>query len=193
MEKIRRRDVIRLVGVGAMVGGGTAVLGGAALAETGPGNPHALSAESAFGVVGTVLSSDADHIQVRSGSEMLRATPAPGARLYSGVSGVVTSPSQFLVGDRVFVDGAKRDGDVIEATRIGSVYELVSFKVDSLDTSGGVASTSIGILDLMGSLPDIRRVTHSLKAHETQRGLLWTDPRTGEKFLMLAERDTLPA
>jgi hypothetical protein len=183
-----RRDAIILIG------GGLAATVAAAASSTPVRADQQVNdystAKAAVGFVGTVVSTSDAAVVLQSSGARVTVQPMSGARMYSGASGRVFSAANFIPGDRIFVEGATRNGDVVVARAMGSVYEPVEFTVSSVDSQAGVAKTSIGQLDLNGAIPD-ERVVRSISAGQTLRGTGWTDPRSGQQYLMLAESDEL--
>lgn len=186
---ITRRDAIRLLGAGSLAGAVAMGLGAGGDANASTEAPETIITDPTLSAVGTVAATSPEKLSVTTRSGSFSARPLPEARMYSGVSGRVSSASDFIVGDRVLVQGVGKDGDAILAGRIGSVYLPTEFTVQSIDSTGAYAETSIGALDLRGSLPDRGRIEHSLQANQTLRGLTWTDPRNGQTYLVLAEHD----
>lgn len=181
---LTRREAIRLLGASSVAGGVLLGLGTSALADESPPG-------EAQGVVGVIRATADAHISVESRDGWFTARPAHNARMYSGVFGRVSRPSDFIVGDRVLVQGEPKGQNMIHASQIGSVYDVVDFTVLSVDPLNRRAQTTLGPLDLSGALPDVGIVAHALRANDTLRGLSWTDPRSGQQFLVLTERDRL--
>jgi hypothetical protein len=184
--------MIRLMGAGCLAGATALALGvpTTAFAQSTSGSEVAGGADS-VGLLGTVTSTSKEALIVSAKSITVKATPMPGARMYSGVSGRVTSAAEFVVGDRVFIEGVSDGPDAILATDVGSMYDFIQFSVKSVDASSMVAVTSIGNLDLGGSLPDVGRIQHALQAGNNLTGIGWTDPRSGQLYLVLTESDHL--
>jgi hypothetical protein len=186
--ELTRRDVIRLLGAGCLAGVAVVGLSGTAAADF-TADSDAIDAQASFALLGTVSAANDRHVTILAGSASMIATPIRGARMYSGVLGRVRTPSDFILGDRVLVQGVKRADDAVSATAISSVYQPIRFTVSWVDKAAGLAGTSIGTLDLNGSLPDVGKVDHSLKNGDTLGGLTWTDPRDRQIYLVLTERD----
>ena len=144
-----RREVIRMVSVGglAAVAGLTAAGPTGAFAQSSD-ESDAITALVSFGLVATVTASDEHQIVLSTGSGELLAAPREDARLLSGVAGRQAKPSEFIPGDRVFVQGTPDGPSAVSATGIFSVYQPTTFTVLSVDVAQNVARTSIGTLDL---------------------------------------------
>lgn len=146
------------------------------------------------GIVGTIISANSDHVVVRTstGDESVIAASS-GAHMYSGAYGAVSSTSQFLVGDRVAVSG-HREGAVLIATAIGSVFTPLDAIVESVTPDGAIAQTTVGQIELTGgrlpfssdaAQPDVRNV--SFGPGSILRGLGWQDPVTGDVYMLIRD------
>jgi len=172
--------MLRVVVIGAAAGAAAFTTAGRAEADTG----------DVF--AGTVVSTGPDGMTIRTPQETIVVVPATGATLYSGASGLVSSTAEFRVGDRVGVAGA-RTGNRLVATKIGSVFTPVSARVDRISDDGGTAETSAGRVRLAaGRLPVPRRAGDVRSAAGLQPGMVlsglgWTDPSSGDRYLLVRE------
>ena len=115
---------------------------------------------------------------------------APDARLYSGSRGQVHDLRDFVVGDRIAVEGTVESG-VLVAHSAGSIFEPVQLSVGQVDAKASVAQTDHGPVRLDGELPfggPSRQVDSAgLAAADRIAGLSWRDPRTGARYLLIAD------
>ncbi len=183
-----RRNAIALLGAGCLAG----VLGvptTVRAAVRSSSEPDTIVAEAPVVLVGTVVRTSSSDVTLSTSSGTVVITPAAGARMYSGARGRVTSPVDFVVGDRLFVTGAPGAAGAVLASALGSVYQPIEFEVLSASGSSRQVTTSVGTLDLTGALPDIGNIQRTFAAGQKLSGDSWTDPRTGQRFLMLTDAD----
>ena len=177
-----RRDFLRVV----VVGGG--VLAGIAAASAASAAPSARSGRR--GAVGTVESADSARLVLRTSTGGVPVTAAPGAQLYSGARGQVHDLRDFVVGDRIAVEGAVESGTLV-ADSAGSIFEPMRLTVVQVDATAAVAETDHGPVRLDGALPfsrSPRRVDAArVAAGDRIEGLSWRDQRTGARYLLIAD------
>ncbi len=177
-----RREFLRLV----VVGGG--VLAGMAAASSGSAAPAAKAGGT--GAVGIVESADSARLVLRTSTGSVTVTAAADARLYSGSRGQVHDLGDFVVGDRIAVEGTVRSG-VLLAHSAGSIFEPLQLSVGQVDASGALAETDHGPVRLDGVLPfsqPSRRVDPAgLATAHRITGLSWRDPQTGARYLLVAD------
>jgi hypothetical protein len=179
-----RRAFLQSVAAGSAV-----VVTGAALPFVG----YASSAgadESPTALIGEVVSSDSSSLLLQSSSGKVKVTPIPGARMYSGAFGEATSPIEFINGDRVVAQGLWRN-KIFSAAAVGSVYKPFEMTVQSVSDNGSIAHTSAGeVLLGQGRLPytsdSAQPPAPSVFPGEIVSGLEWQDPKTGDRYLMIA-------
>lgn len=178
-SRVSRRDVLKVVAIT-----GTAVpivIGSAGRADADSGTTV---------LVGTVESAGTDGVVVRTPSETVKVLAAEGARMYSGADGEVTSTAEFHVGDRVGVEGTRTPQGLL-ATAVGSVFTPIEAQVTGLSADGSVADTSAGpILLTAGRLPGTAEQRRRQRAAGVGpgtviRGLGWTHPGTGQRYLLV--------
>jgi hypothetical protein len=181
---VGRRDVLRVVVVtGAVVPFGALSAQGADAAADATG-------EGATFIAGKVTSASGDRLVVRTPTETVSVVAGADARMYSGSDGVVSSTAGFYIGDRVGVEG-QRNASGLNATRIGSIFTPIEARVSKVSTDGSVAYTSAGsVLLAAGRLPDessARRWARAagVSAGTVVRGLVWTHPSSGQKYLLV--------
>lgn len=111
--------------------------------------------------------------------------------MYSGAYGGVQDTAAFLEGDRV---GAEGDfaGKVFRATSVGSVYTQFAARIESVSSDGTIAQSTLGPIALTaGRLPFTPRdAERTLRGGQVipgtvLHGLDWTNPQTGERYLMI--------
>jgi hypothetical protein len=137
-----------------------------------------------------VVSATPDEMVIRAVDQTISVVPEPGATLYSGASGVVSSMTAFRIGDRVGAQGT-RIANRLVATKIRSIFTPIYAKIERVSADGAIADTSEGPLLLSaGQLPQHNRAYGARRAQEVKpgtvlHGLGWTDPSTGERYLLV--------
>lgn len=189
MRELSRRDAIK-IGVGS---------GFAVLAATFLDTPSADAAtpQYRFGadaLVGRVTATSRDAITVATEGTTVQVLLVYGIRAYSGAFGGVSSGTDFVVGDVVVAQGL-RQGPVVHAQSVGSIFSPLRARVLSVSQDRQVARTDIGIVDLRdGQVPfpagdrdaaRRQRLADDLVPGRVISGSGWMDPRSGTWYLLI--------
>lgn len=182
-KDLTRREVLRVVFVGA-AGVPFVALGKTAYAVD-PSNTD--TPQDA--IIGTVISTTKDTLQLATTSAAVTLRPSPTARMYSGPYGQVRSAEAFIVGDRLVAQGVSTS-DGFLASDVGSVYLPVTARITSVSSDGNSAETSVGPIQFDGiELPftpaSKQPVPPVLHPGDVLAGLVWTNPANGVKYLMI--------
>jgi hypothetical protein len=176
--RMSRRGLLRIVVVS-----GAAGATGFALTEPAEAAPGTVIAGTV--IAGTVVSADTDGMVVRTADATVTVTAAAGAKLYSGADGMVAGTEAFRVGDRVGVQGAVT-GQSLAASRIGSIFTPIEARIDRVSAGGTAADTSAGPVVLSGRLPETAPADRGrLAPGTTLSGMGWTDPSSGQRYLLV--------
>jgi len=184
-SEVTRRGAIRLIGGGAAAAALAYTLGTERGADAS--TSQELAGMAPFGVVGLVVSASADQLVVATRRATIRVLRGERTRAYAGVAGKVSDLAAFVPGDRVFVEGTRSSASgTVHASTVSSVFQPVEVRVNRVDQSGH-AATTIGRVDLRGHLPDLRGAGHSLKAGAVVSGYTWSNPASGETYLLVPD------
>lgn len=187
-RRIKRRAALRLIGAAGAAGVATVATTTGTAAQASPPKPRTRSDEvevpPPYAVYGDVASVDVDRLTLRTKDGTADVRPDEQTRMYSGVSGTVQSTQVFEVGDRVIAYGELDGQGRVRVTRIGSVYTPAHIRVLKVSDDGLTAQTSIGRVEIGGSLPDKAR---RLIGPGTYDGLLWKNPATSKTHLLVLQ------
>lgn len=186
--EVSRRGFVRLIGAA----GGAATLGlvHAAPAEANP--TTGARGDAAF--VGTVESAAPDALRVRVGEELVDVNLAHATHVYAGAGGRSTDGTDFVVGDRVLVEGLRTPAGVA-AIAVGSVLTPVSITVRESRAAARRLVTDLGTFELAGRLPDYDPFAawDEVRPGTALEALLWVDPQTTVPHLLIPDPAGAPA
>lgn len=186
-KRISRRGALRAIGGSAATA--LLVMGGDWPEQPAAAATDTLSdPDSALASVGTVRTVTPDALGVMTGDGLVTVVREGGTRIYAGAAGRVADFRAFLIGDRVVIAGTSRTDGAIAARSVGSVLRPVQATVLAFDPATGVASTTIGDVDLSGRLPDLPSASHVREVGAVVDGYLWSDPASGRQFLVAPPR-----
>jgi hypothetical protein len=152
----------------------------------------AAAASDGDGCVGVVAEATTTRLRLETQDGALEVQVGDGARMYSGAFGVIADASEFIVGDRVAVEG-RRSGSSLRATAVGSVLYPFSARVVSISRDGSEIQTTEGVVATQHARLPYERSPRSGRAVPRLRvavgdgvaGFTWQDPRTRGTYLMV--------
>jgi hypothetical protein len=180
-SRLNRRALLRVV-----------VVTGAAIPIAVGSSGRVDAATGTTVLAGRVESAGPDGVVIRTPHETVNVMAVDGARMYSGADGEVTTTSAFYPGDRVGAEGMRTSRGLL-ATAIGSIFTPVEARVTDVSADGSTADTTVGpILLTAGRLPSEpaerrKQRTAGVVLGTVIRGLEWTHPATGERYLLVRE------
>lgn len=169
------------------------IFGAGAIASCAVATPFASAAlrddgDPTGALVGTVLSSRADQLEVRTAEGDRSVVLSPGASVSRGPIGPLEDLTPFVAGDRIVAEGSP-GGRKWTATAVGSAFEQLHVDVESVDRSTWTIESQNGPIAI-GRL----RAAEGRVSRETIRpgdhisGLMWTDPAVGIPEAVLVVR-----
>lgn len=121
---VKRRTVIKLMGILGVSGVGLVALDGSARAEPSQDTgSDSIDEVPSFSVAGLVEATEQGKLTLRSAEgPLVDVVPSLMTIMYSGIQGRVDRVAQFVIGDRVIAFGTANSDGSVRVDRIGSVY-----------------------------------------------------------------------